>query len=95
MNARGYGSIPRELCHGIRFLCGALLPRSIATFIGLLIGAMLTPTGFVSDAYWLVNVRNHWSSYCCKWLQKGKLSWEEQQLLGDSPQWFFFFGGRH
>ena len=35
---------------------------------------MLTPTGFVTDAYLLVNMRNHWTSYY-KWLQRGKWSW--------------------
>ncbi len=74
MNARGYGSIPRELCYWITFLCQALPPRSIGTFIELLFGAMLTPTGFVTDAWLMVNMRNHWSSYY-KWLQKGKWSW--------------------
>ena len=63
MNARGYGRIPRELCHWITFLCQTLPARSIGTFIELLIGAMLTPTGFVTDAYLMVNVRNHWTSY--------------------------------
>ena len=74
MNARGYGRIPRELCHWITFLTKALPPRSIGTFIELLIGAMLTPTGFVTEAYLMVDMRNHWSSYY-KWLQKGKWSW--------------------
>ncbi len=74
MNARGYSRIPNELCYWITFLCKALPPRSIATFIELLIGAMLTPTGFVTDAYLMVNMHNHWSSYY-KWLQKGKWSW--------------------
>ncbi len=74
MNANGYGSIPRELCHWITFLCSALPPRSIGTFIELLIGAMLTPTGFVTDAYLVVNMRNHWTSYY-KWLQQGRWSW--------------------
>jgi hypothetical protein len=35
---------------------------------------MLTPTGFVTDAYLVVNMQNHWTSYY-KWLQKGKWSW--------------------
>lgn len=74
MNANGYGSSPCELCHGIPFLCRALPPRSIGTFIELLIGAMLTPTGFVTDAYLVVNMLNHWSSYY-KWLQQGRWSW--------------------
>ncbi len=74
MNANGYDSIPRELFHWITFLCKALPPRSIGTFIELLIGAMLTPTGFVTDAYLMVTMRNHWNSYY-KWLQKGRWSW--------------------
>ena len=74
MNAKGYASIPRELCYWITFLCQALPPRSIGTFVELLIGAMLSPTGFVTDAYLVVNMRNHWTSYY-KWLQKGKWSW--------------------
>lgn len=74
MNAKGYDSIPRELCHWITFLCKALPPRSIGTFVELLIGAMLTPTGFVTDAYLMLDMRNHWTSYY-KWLQKGKWSW--------------------
>ena len=74
MNARGYGSIPSELCYWITFLCKVLPPRSIGTFIELLIGALLTPTGFVTDAWLMLDMRNHWSSYY-KWLQKGKWSW--------------------
>lgn len=74
MNARGYGSIPSELSYWITFLAKGLPPRSVGTFIELLIGAMLTPSGFVTDAYLMVNMRNHWTSYY-KWLQKGKWSW--------------------
>ena len=74
MNAKGYSGIPSELCHWITFLSKALPARSIGTFIELLIGAMLTPTGFVTDAYLMVNMRNHWTSYY-KWLQHGKWSW--------------------
>lgn len=74
MNAKGYSGIPSELCHWITFLSKALPVRSIGTFIELLIGAMLTPTGFVTDAYLMVNMRNHWTSYY-KWLQHGKWSW--------------------
>lgn len=74
MNARGYTSIPRELCYWITFLGKALPPRSVGTFIELLIGAMLTPSGFVTDAFLMLNMRNHWTSYY-KWLQKGKWSW--------------------
>ncbi len=35
----------------------------MGTFIELLIGAMLTPAGFVTEAYLVVTMRNHWSSY--------------------------------
>lgn len=35
---------------------------------------MLTSTGFVTDAYLMVSMRNHWTSYY-KWLQKGRWSW--------------------
>ena len=35
---------------------------------------MLTPTGFVTEAYLLMSMRNHWTSYY-KWLQAGKWSW--------------------
>ena len=67
MNATGYDGIPLELCHWATFLTKALTLRLIGTFVELLIGAMLTPTGFVTDAYLMVNMRNHWTS-CCKWL---------------------------
>lgn len=74
MNARGYDGIPGELCHWTTFLTKALPLRSMGTFVELLIGAMLTPSGFVTDAYLMVSMRNHWSSYY-KWLQQGKWSW--------------------
>lgn len=74
MNAKGYASIPRELCYWITFLTRILPRRSQSTFIELLIGAMLSPAGFVTDAYLVVNMVNHWTSYY-KWLQKGKWSW--------------------
>ncbi|MCP3662033.1 MAG: transposase, partial [Gammaproteobacteria bacterium] len=35
---------------------------------------MLTPTGFVTDAYLMLDMRNHWTSYY-KWLQNGRWSW--------------------
>ncbi len=74
MSARGYCRIPSELCYWIKFLVKALPSSSIGTFVELLIGAMLAPTGFVTDAYLMVDMRNHWTSYY-KWLQKGKWSW--------------------
>jgi len=74
MNTKGYSSIPRELLYWITFLSKALPPRSIGTFIELLVGAMLTSSGFVTDAYLMLDMSRHWSSYY-KWLQKGRWSW--------------------
>ena len=71
---RGYGGIPRPLCDWITFLSQALPARSVGTFLELLIGAMLTPAGFVTEAYLVLGMRNHWTSYY-KWLQQGKWSW--------------------
>ena len=74
MNAIGCRRIPYELFHRITFLTETLALRSIGTFIELLIGAMLTSSGFVTEAYLILSMQNHWSSYY-KWLQKGKWSW--------------------
>jgi len=74
MNAKGCSTIPRELCYWITFLTKALPLRSVGTFIELLIGAMLTPQGFVTEAYLLLDMKNHWTSYY-KWLQQGRWSW--------------------
>ena len=74
MDVKGYSRIPRELCYWITFLTEALPLRSVGTFIELLIGAMLSPAGFVTEAYLVVTMRNHWTSYY-KWLQEGRWSW--------------------
>lgn len=74
MNAKRWGNIPRELFNWITFLAQSLPARSVRTFIELLLGAMLTPAGFVTEAYLMLDMRNHWTSYY-KWLQKGKWSW--------------------
>ena len=74
MNTTGYSRIPRELLYWITFLSSVLPPRSVGTFIELLIGAMLTSTGFVTEAYLMLDMTRHWSSYY-KWLEKGRWSW--------------------
>jgi len=74
VDAKGYGRIPRELFYWITFLAEALPLRSVGTFLELLIGAMLTPAGFVTEACLTIVLRNHWTSYY-KWLQQGKWSW--------------------
>ena len=74
MNNKGYGNIPRALFESITFLAQALPKRSVPTWLELLFGAMLTQTGFVTDAWLAINPRRHWTSYY-KWLQKGHWSW--------------------
>jgi hypothetical protein len=74
MDNKGYRHIPEILFHWITFLTQALPIRSVPTFIELLIGAMLTPTGFVTEAWLVVDMKLHWTSYY-KWLQNGRWSW--------------------
>ena len=74
MNTNGHCRIPRELFQWITFLAKALPLRSVGTFLELLFGAMLTSSGFVTDAYLLMDMRRHWTSYY-KWLQAGRWSW--------------------
>lgn len=74
MNTHGYSRIPRDLFYWITFLSETLPPRSVGTFIELLIGTLLTSSGFVTDAYLMLDMSRHWSSYY-KWLEKGRWSW--------------------
>lgn len=74
MDYKGYRHIPRALFDAITFLAQALPKRSVPTFLELLFGAMLTQTGFVTDAVLAVDAVRHWNSYY-KWLQFGKWSW--------------------
>ena len=96
MDKSGYRPIPHALFEYITFLVQALPLRSVPTFIELLIGAMLTQAGFVTQAWLAVNMHRHWTSYY-KWLQKGRWSWVAlgrqmiKLLLRFFPQstWFF------
>ena len=74
MHTKGYSRIPRELFNWITFLTKVLPPRSVGTFIELLIGSMLSTTGFVTDSYRILRMSRHWTSYY-KWLQEGRWSW--------------------
>jgi hypothetical protein len=74
MDNKGYRTIPRALLDAITFLAAALPKRSVPTWVELLFGAMLTQTGFVTDAWLAIRPRRHWTSYY-KWLQKGHWSW--------------------
>jgi hypothetical protein len=74
MDNKGYGNIPQALFDAITFLAQALPKRSVPTWLELLFGAMLTQTGFVTEAWLAIKPRRHWTSYY-KWLQKGRWSW--------------------
>jgi hypothetical protein len=74
MGNKGYSTIPRTLSESITFLARALPIRSVPTFIELLIGAMLTQSGFVTEAWLAINPLRSWTAYY-KWLQHGKWSW--------------------
>ena len=67
MGNKGYGSIPGSLFECITSLARALPVRSVPTFIELLIGAMLTQTGFVTGLGWRSPPCGNWSAYY-KWL---------------------------
>ena len=51
MGNKGYTTLPGILSESITFLAGVLPVRSVPTFIELLIGGMLTQTGFVTNAW--------------------------------------------
>ena len=74
MGNKGYTTIPRTLLESITFLARALPIRSVPTFIELLVGAMITPTGFVTEAWLAINPLRSWTAYY-KWLQQGRWSW--------------------
>jgi len=98
MENKGYSTIPRILFESITFLARVLPVRSVPTFIELLIGAMLTQAGFVTEAWLAINPLRSWSAYY-KWLQLGKWSWVALGVqltklvvtLFPQPTWFLIF----
>jgi len=62
------------LCHWITFLARALPLRSVPTFIELVVGALLSRRGWVTEAYLAIAAQRHWTSYY-KWLEQGRWSW--------------------
>ena len=98
MGTKGYSTIPSTLLESITFLARVLPVRSVPTFIELLIGAMLTQTGFVTEAWLAINPLRTWTAYY-KWLQQGKWSWVAlgvqlaRWIVARFPQstWFFIF----
>ena len=98
MNNKGYGNIPTTLFDCISFIARALPIRSVPTFIELLIGAMITQAGFVTEAWLAINPTRSWSAYY-KWLQQGKWSWVALGVqmahlvvkFYPQPLWFIIF----
>lgn len=71
---KGCSNIPGELCDWITILSKSLPLRAVRTCLELLIGAMLTRSGFVTQSWLMLNTQKHWTSYY-KCLQQGKWSW--------------------
>ena len=98
MEYKRYRTIPNILFESITFLTRVLPVRSVPTFIELLIGAMLTQAGFVTEAWLAINPLRSWGAYY-KWLQQGKWSWVvlgvqfARLLVAKFPQpiWFLIF----
>ena len=98
MGKKGYSTIPRTLLDCITFLARALPIRSVPTFIELLVGAMITPAGFVTEAWLAIDPLRSWTAYY-KWLQQGKWSWvalgvQLARLVVSffpQPLWFLIF----
>lgn len=98
MGNKGYSTIPRTLFESITFLARALPIRSVPTFIELLVGAMLTQAGFVTEAWLAINPVRSWNAYY-KWLQQGKWSWVALGVqlarlvvtFFPQPVWFLIF----
>lgn len=98
MGNKGCTTIPGTLCKDITYLARALPLRSVPTFIELLIGAMITQSGFVTQAWLAINPLRTWTSYY-KWLQNGKWSWVALGVqltklvvrFYPQPSWFLIF----
>src|SRR3954452_5597699 len=67
-------SIPTPLCAWLTLLAQAVPNRSVLTFLELLVGAMITDRGFVTEALLAITPRRKWPTYF-KWLEGGKWSW--------------------
>src|ERR1700745_236726 len=63
-----------HLCAWRPILSQAVPDRSALTFLELLVGAMITDRGFVTEALLAIAPRRKWPTYF-KWLAGGKWSW--------------------
>jgi hypothetical protein len=61
-------NIPRELCAWITILGKSLPLPAVRTCLELLIGAMPTRSGLVTQSWAMLNTQKHWTSYY-KYLQ--------------------------
>ena len=66
--------IPTPLCAWLTLPAQAVPNRSALTFLELLLGAMITDRGFVTEALLAITPRRKWPTYF-KWLEGGKWSW--------------------
>src|SRR3954464_15992714 len=66
--------IPIPLCAWLTLLAQAVPNRSALTFLELLLGAMITDRGFVTEALLAITPRRDGTAYF-KWLEGGKWSW--------------------
>jgi hypothetical protein len=66
--------LPTHLCAWLTILAQAVPNRSALTFLELLVGAMITDRGFVTEALLAIAPRRKWPTYF-KWLAGGKWSW--------------------
>src|SRR3954470_21883300 len=69
-------SIPTPLCAWLTFLAQAVPNRSVLTFLELLLGAMITDRGFVTEALLAITPRRKWPTY---------FKWELYTLLPRTP----------
>ena len=67
-------AIPTPLCAWLTLLAQAVPNRSALTFLELLLGALITDRGFVTEALLAITPRRKWPTYF-KWLEGGKWSW--------------------
>lgn len=89
MDSKGCSPIPSALFDWITFFTKSLPLRSVPTFIELLVGAMLTQSGFVVQSGAVIDLGRHWTTYF-KWLQRGKWSWLAlaRQIARLVAKWF-------
>lgn len=96
MNDKTKNTVLTTLCDWITFLLSCLPIRSCGTFIELLMGSLLSGSGFVTETYLSIGLKRKWFSYH-KWLESGKWSYLAlskkltEWFLGWSKKWEIYF----